>query len=132
MPSVFDIRIPYADLLQMRRLTEEPGSVTASIVIRDELMNSWGVAHGGVVMSLLDMTLGMSAKSLDPESIGAATIELKVNFIAAAAGEISARGRAMRQGRSLVFAEGEVTSAAGAVLAKASGTFKLRYPPAPG
>lgn len=131
MPSVFDIRIPYADLLDMRRITESPGSCTATLVIRDELMNSWGVAHGGAVMSLLDMTMGMSAKSLDPESIGAATIELKVNFIAAATGEIVARGQAMRQGRSLVFVEGEVRNAAGDVLAKGTGTFKLRYPAAP-
>lgn len=66
MPSVFDLRIPYAELLGMRRLTEEPGRVTAALEVRPELTNSWGAAHGGAIMSLLDMTMGMSAKSLDP------------------------------------------------------------------
>ena len=127
MPSVFDIRIPYADLLRIRRLSEAPGSCTAAVDIRPELTNSWGVAHGGAIMSLLDMTMGMSAKTLDPEAIGATTVELKTNFLAAASGEITATGQAHRAGRSLVFVEGEVRDAGGTLLAKASGTFKLRH-----
>ena len=39
-----------------------------------------------------------------------------------------AAGRAQRAGRSLIYAEGEVVDAQGAVLAKASGTFKLIHP----
>ncbi|MBI1397272.1 MAG: hotdog fold thioesterase [Betaproteobacteria bacterium] len=128
MPSALEISIPFADLLDMRRLSESPGTCTAELVIRPELTNSWGVAHGGAVASLLDMTLGMSAKTLDPDAIGSATIEFKVNFIAAATGRIRAEARATRAGRSLVFAEGEVRSESGELLAKATGTFKLRYP----
>lgn len=127
MPSVFDLVIPYAELLGLRRLTETPGACTVGLTVAPHTMNSWGVAHGGAVMSLLDMAMGMSAKSLDPEAIGATTIELKVNFLAVATGEIVAQGQARRQGRSLVFVEGEVRDAAGAVLAKATGTFKLRH-----
>ena len=127
MPSVFDLTIPYAELLGMQRLSEEPGRVTSSVDIRPELMNSWGVAHGGAIMSLLDMTMGMSAKSLDPEAIGATTVELKVNFLAAATGEIRAAGQATRAGRSMVFVEGEVRDATGTLLAKGTGTFKLRH-----
>jgi uncharacterized protein (TIGR00369 family) len=128
MASVFDLKIPYADLLGMRRLTEAPGNCTASMVVRPELMNSWGVAHGGAVMSLLDLTLGMSAKSLDDAAIGATTVELKVNFLATVTGEVVAEGHAQRAGRSLVFVEGEIRGQDGAILAKATGTFKLRYP----
>ena len=132
MPSVFDLRIPYAELLGMRRLTEEPGRVTAALDVRPEVTNSWGVAHGGAIMSLLDMTMGMSAKSLDPEAIGATTVELKVNFLAVATGEIVAAGQAQRAGRSLVFVEGEVRDASGTLLAKGTGTFKLRHTRAAG
>jgi uncharacterized protein (TIGR00369 family) len=98
------------------------------MVVRPELMNSWGVAHGGAVMSLLDLTLGMSAKSLDDAAIGATTVELKVNFLATVTGEVVAEGHAQRAGRSLVFVEGEIRGQDGAILAKATGTFKLRYP----
>lgn len=130
MPSIFEMRIPYAGLLGVQCIAETPGRVITSLVVRPELTNSWGVAHGGALMSLLDMTLGMSAKSLDPDAIGAATVELKVNFLSAASGELVAEGHARRAGRSLVFAEGEVRDAAGEVLAKATGTFKLRHAPA--
>ena len=128
MASVFDLKIPYAELLGLRRLTEAPGNCTVSMNVRPELMNSWGVAHGGAVMSLLDMTLGMSAKSLDDTAIAATTVELKVNFLATVTGEVVAEGQARRAGRSLVFAEGEIRNGSGEVLAKATGTFKLRYP----
>ncbi len=126
----FDITIPYAEHLGIRRISEEPGHVTAGLSISPELMNSWHVAHGGAIMSLLDVTCGMSAKSLDPQANGATTVELKVNFLAAATGEIVAEGHARRAGRSLVFVEAEVRDAAGHVLAKATGTFKLRHPTA--
>lgn len=124
----FDIEIPFAGLLGLRKIAETAGSVTVGLAVRPDLMNSWQVAHGGAVMSLLDATMGMSAKSLDPESNGATTVELKVNFLATATGDLVAQGHAQRAGRSLVFVEGEVRNAAGDLLAKATGTFKLRHP----
>lgn len=127
MPSVAEISIPYRDLLEIRHVSEAPGQCVFELEIRPELMNSWGVAHGGAVMSLLDMTMGMSAKTFDPDAIGAATVELKVNFIAAASGRLRAEGRAVRAGRSLIFVEGEVRDAAGSLIAKGTGTFKLRF-----
>lgn len=124
----FNITIPYADHLGIRCIAEAPGRVTAGLTIGPELTNSWHVAHGGAIMSLLDVTCGMSARSLDPQATGATTVELKVNFLAAATGELVAVGQALRAGRSLVFVEGEVRDATGQLLAKATGTFKLRLP----
>jgi uncharacterized protein (TIGR00369 family) len=126
--SGFDIEIPYAEYIGIRRVAEEPGHVTAALTIQAELQNSWHVAHGGAIMSLLDVTCGMSAKSLDAHANGATTVELKVNFLASASGEVVAQGHARKAGRSLVFVEGEVHDAGGHLLAKATGTFKLRYP----
>jgi acyl-coenzyme A thioesterase PaaI-like protein len=82
-------------------------------------------------MTLLDVALSSAARSLDPDCIGATTVEMKTNFLAAATGPTLAEGFAQRAGRSLIFAEGEVSAPAGTVLAKASGTFKLIYPETP-
>jgi uncharacterized protein (TIGR00369 family) len=92
-------------------------------------MNSWQMAHGGVIMSMLDIAMAMSAKTLDDASSDAATVELKTNFLKAATGRITARARAQRAGRSLVFVEGEMRNEPQELLARATGTFKLRYPP---
>ena len=104
------------------------GDVGLELELTDDHMNSWQMAHGGVIMSMLDIVMGMSAKTLDDASSGASTVELKTNFLKVAAGRITARGFAQRAGRSLVFVEGELRNEPQDLLARATGTFKLRYP----
>lgn len=122
-----DIFIPFAEKLGVRALHQRDGEAVLELLLRDDHMNSWQMAHGGVVMTVLDIVMGMSAKSLDHASTGAATIELKVNFIKPATGRIVGRGVAQRQGRSLVFVEGDLRNDEDELLARATGTFKLRY-----
>ena len=124
----FDAHIPFAEQLGVRVGYKRIGDVGLELTLVEAHMNSWQVAHGGVVVSVLDIAMGMSAKSLDEASIGATTVELKTNFIKAATGRVVARGLAQRAGRSLVFAEGELRNDAQELLARATGTFKLRYP----
>ena len=126
--SGLDMVVPYAEQLGVRAGHKREGDVGLHLDLRQEHLNSWQVAHGGVVMSVLDIVMGLSAKSLDEASVGATTVELKTNFIKAATGRITARGRAQRAGRSLVFAEGELHNDARELVARATGTFKLRYP----
>jgi acyl-CoA thioesterase len=127
-PSGIDIYIPFAEKLGVRVVHQRVGDVGLELRLMEDHMNSWQVAHGGVVMSVLDIVMGMSAKTLDEASSGAVTVELKTNFIKAATGRIVARGIAHRAGRSLVFAEADLHNEAQDLLARATGTFKLRYP----
>ena len=124
----FDIDIPFVHLLGIELLEKADGRARIAFTPAREHLNSWKSIHGGVVMSLLDTALSTASRALDPSCIGCATVEMKTNFIAAASGPVFAAGRAQRAGRSLIYAEGEVADAQGAVLAKASGTFKLIHP----
>lgn len=124
----FDIHVPFVEHLGMRITDKQPGRVRLRLEPRPELENSWGSLHGGVLMTLLDVALASAGRSLDEACNGALTVEMKVNFIAAASGAVLGEGRAQRAGRSLIFAEGELTGADGTLLAKATGTFKLLYP----
>jgi acyl-CoA thioesterase len=126
--SGIDAYIPFAEKLGVRLVHRRVGDVGLELALQEEHMNSWQMAHGGVVMSMLDIVMGLSAKTLDEASIGAATVELKTNFIKAATGRIVARGLAQRAGRSLIFVEGELRNDDQELLARATGTFKLRYP----
>ncbi len=126
--SGLDMFIPFAEKLGVRLLHRRSGDVGLELVLLEEHMNSWQMAHGGVIMSVLDIAMGMSAKTLDENSTGAATVELKTNFLRAATGKIVARAFGQRAGRSLVFVEGELRNEADDLLARATGTFKLRYP----
>ena len=123
-----DIYVPYAEDLGIHTLHLEQGSVCIALELREEHMNSWEVAHGGVIMGLLDIAMGMSAKSLEPTSSGATTVEMKTNFLKAAIGRVIAEGFAQRAGRSLVYVEAELRNEEEELLAKATGTFKLRFP----
>ena len=124
----FDIHVPFLEHLGIRITEKGDGVVRLRLEPRPEFENSWGSVHGGVLMTMLDVALASAGRSLDARCNGALTVEMKVNFIAAASGPVLAEGRAQRAGRSLIFSEGELTSEDGTLLAKATGTFKLLYP----
>lgn len=126
--SGLDMYIPFAERLGVRLVHRDVGDVRLELDLNDDHMNSWQMAHGGVIMSMLDIAMAMSAKTLDEASSDAATVELKTNFLKAATGRITARALAQRAGRSLVFVEGEMRNEPQELLARATGTFKLRYP----
>ena len=126
--SGLDMYIPFAEKLGVRIVHRNIGDVGLELDLIDDHMNSWQMAHGGVIMSMLDIVMGMSAKTLDDASSGATTIELKTNFLKAATGRVTARALAQRAGRSLVYVEGELRNEPQDLLARATGTFKLRYP----
>ena len=124
----FNIHVPFVEHLGVQILQRGDGVVRLRLDPRPELENSWGSVHGGVLMTLLDVALASAGRSLDESCNGALTVEMKVNFIAAAQGAVLGEGRAQRAGRSLIFSEGELRSEDGTLLAKATGTFKLLYP----
>jgi uncharacterized protein (TIGR00369 family) len=130
--SDFDVLIPFLEHLDLRLLEIGGGRARVGFDPKPEHLNSWKAIHGGGVMTVLDAALSSASRSLDEACIGATTVELKVNFIAAARGPVIAEGRAQRAGRSLLFAEGELFDREGTMLAKATGTFKLVYPQARG
>ena len=111
------------------RLDEaEKGRIAFSLDLRPEHCNSIGVAHGGMVLTLLDVVLSGAARSYQPDFTRAATLDLSTNFISPGRGRLTARARVLRGGRSIVFCEGEIVDASGNLVAKAIGSFKYDSP----
>jgi uncharacterized protein (TIGR00369 family) len=120
-------RIPFIQHLNIK--TEELGEGTArlSLPIEPHLTNSLGTAHGGVIMSLLDVTLCTAARTLHPDSIGVITIDLSTSFIGGGNGKtLIAEARVLRDGRTMSFVEGEARNADGSLVAKAIATVRVR------
>jgi len=124
--TFFGRRIPFLDLLGARAEGRENGKAVVSLQVREELLNSWHFAHGGVVVTLLDVCMGSAAVTVDPEAAGIVTAALSVSFLRSASGALRAEGRVLRGGASIVHCEGEVTDADGELVAKALGTFRLK------
>jgi uncharacterized protein (TIGR00369 family) len=120
-------KIPFVSHLKI--LTEElgEGSARLSLPVETHLKNSLGTVHGGVIMSLLDVALCTAARTLHPESIGVITIDLSTSFIGGGTGaKLFAEARVLRDGRSMIFVEGEAKNDDGSLVAKAIGTVRVR------
>ena len=122
--------IPFARMLGFELLRFADGEAAVAAELREELSNSWGVAHGGMMMTLLDVCMAHAARAPltgapPAEDRGAVTIEMKTSFLKPGLGRLVARGSVLRRSPSLLFCEGRIVDAEGELVAHATGTFKL-------
>jgi uncharacterized protein (TIGR00369 family) len=121
-------KIPFSQHLGIKVDALEKGVARLSMAIRPEFMTSWGTAHGGSILALLDITLSMTARTLYDPPRSIMTIDLSTQFIGTATGILRAEGHVMKAGNTTIFCEGEARSEAGELVAKAIGTFRARNP----
>ncbi|HEU4384637.1 MAG TPA: PaaI family thioesterase [Anaeromyxobacteraceae bacterium] len=126
MPDFFGFQSPFLDTCGIRAVSREPGRVVGEVTLGPGHLNSFGLGHGGVAMTLLDTVLGAAARFADPATATVMTVDLHVTFIGPARGRIVAEGRVLHQAGGLVFCEGEARTEDGELVAKAVGTFKAR------
>jgi uncharacterized protein (TIGR00369 family) len=122
----FGLKVPFLDHVGVKAELNAEGHAVVSVELRPELMNSFNVAHGGVIMTLLDVAMAMAARTSSNHQGGAMTVDMSLNFLRPASGRVVAQGRVLRGGRSLIFCEGEAHDASGQLVAKSLGTFMLR------
>jgi uncharacterized protein (TIGR00369 family) len=124
----FPVQIPFVQSLGFDLIRFEGGEAEIELALRDELCNSWGVAHGGVVMTLLDVVMAHAARSTGQPGItdhrGVVTIEMKTSFMRPGLGRMRARGKLLQRTVSMAFCEGSVFDGEGQLAAHATGTFK--------
>ena len=120
-------RIPFIQHLKIQTDELGKGSARLSVLIGKELTNSLGTAHGGVIMSLLDVAVCTAARTLHPDSIGVITIDLSTSFIGgASSARLVADARVLKDGRSMSFVEAEAKNEDGSLVAKAIATVRVR------
>ena len=130
MGIAFARQIPFIELLGAELLRFDDGESVVGLTLRDELENSWHVAHGGVVMTLLDVAMAHATRSPrkagePPDPRGVVTIEMKTTFMRPAQGRVVCTGRLLHRSAALAFCEGILENADGERLAHATGTFKF-------
>jgi uncharacterized protein (TIGR00369 family) len=102
------------------------GGAEVRIEVTEQALNSLGVAHGGVICSLVDHAIGAAVAFALGRGRRAVTVELKVNFLAATtSGTLIAKGRLIREGKHLVVGEADVTDPDGRMIAKGLGTWMI-------
>lgn len=121
-------QVPFADHIGLRVLQMGGGQATLKVAMLPELLNTWKVAHGGVTMTLLDVTMAHAARSLnmvgDDKGPGVVTIEMKTSFMRPGEGDLTCEARVLHRSTTMAYTEGSVYTAAGQLCAHATGTFK--------
>ena len=117
---------PFDALLGIEAIRATDGEAEFRLELDASHCNRRGVAHGGVVAALLDVSLGAAVVSTTTPEEWCGTLELSVQFRDPARhGPLTGRGRVERRGRRVAFAAGEVVDARGAVVAAAHGVWTI-------
>ena len=124
----FPVYIPFVEMLGLEFVACDAGASELALTLRDELCNSWSVAHGGVTMTLLDVAMAHAARSPNQPghdtSPSVVTIEMKTSFMRPGLGRIVGKGRLLQRTASMAFCEGSVFDESGELIAHATGTFR--------
>jgi uncharacterized protein (TIGR00369 family) len=128
-PSLaFAAEIPFVDLLGFQLVRFDGGHARVDCELRAELTNSYGVAHGGLSMTLLDVAMAHAARSPDQPGgevrQGVVTVEMKTTFMRPGEGRLSTQASVLHRSATMSFCEGRVMDAQGRLVAHATGTFK--------
>lgn len=78
----FEDRTGLGAFLGINVLDVGPGTMRCTLAVRDELLNPFGMLHGGVVTALIDHILGAVCYPVIPRGTWSATTEFKVNLLA--------------------------------------------------
>ena len=126
--TAFRLDIPFVKDLGIEFVSADNGRAVLALDLTPRHLNSWSVAHGGVLMTLLDVAMAVAGRSLDPAAGGGVTVEMKTSFLqpANAATRLIASAHAFHRTNSMAFCEGEVRDSDGRLIAKAMGTFKYQ------
>jgi uncharacterized protein (TIGR00369 family) len=121
--NYFGVEIPFARHCGIIPVSHEPGHTRLEIDLADFHRNNLGTAHGGAILTLLDISLGSAARTYAGSPV--MTINMQVAFLSPGRGKLIGEGHVLRPGRSLIFCEGEIRTEGGDLVAKASGLFKV-------
>ena len=112
------LRGTFAGVLGMKFTYLAPERVEATLKVRPDLKQPWGIVHGGAVMTLADTVAGAGAYMNLGQDQETVTVELKINLIGAVReGTIRAEALPLHRGRSTSIWEARITDDAGRLVA---------------
>ena len=124
--TAFRLNVPFIKELGVEFISAGDGRSVVALNLEPWHLNSWSVAHGGVLMSLLDVAMAVAGRSLNANAGGGVTVEMKTSFLqpAKAGSRLIVSGYAFHRSTTMAFCEGEARDANDRLIAKAMGTFK--------
>lgn len=124
----FPINIPFARHLGFKLMHMQDGRAELAFTPAEEHCNSFQMAHGGAVMTMLDIAMSLAARSLQEadrvHTTGAVTVEMKSSFMRPGEGPLRCAAEVLHRTATLAFCEARVLMDNGHLVAHGTGTFK--------
>lgn len=128
-PDEFIHESPFAKLLDMRVTDPEDGTSTVVMPINANHLQLAGRVQGGILVALADYSMFRAIRPLLKPGEGTTTIELKINFLAAAEnGELTATCKIISTENNLMVGEMEVRDQDSKLIAQGLGTYIVLQP----
>ena len=103
-----------------------PGVVEIEFEAGSQHLNLQGLVHGGILATLADTAMGLAVRTALEPGRRHVTVQLGIEFLSPGrTGTIAARGRTVKIGTQLGFAEADVMNADGRLLARAHSTLSV-------
>ena len=118
---------PYFKLISMRVCEIGVGFSRFDIDLGQRHLQPFGLVHGGVFASIIDSAASWALfYSIEDHDAGMTSVDLKLNYLApAVSGKMIAKGRQIKIGNTLGYAEAEVTDENGKILAHGTSTVMI-------
>ena len=115
----------FSELIGCRVQSVQDGIAQVALSLEPQLRNRGGKLHGGVLFSLVDISMGLACSSAHGFDQQSATIECKINYIRAVSeGEVLCIAKVIHPGRRTLVVEADVLQG-DKLVAKAQGTFAV-------
>ena len=117
-------RVPFMQLLGVRREFSQGGRARLVVDARPELENVIHAMHGGVVATLVDVVMASAAVSKIDFARTAVTLNLNTSYLQPGRGRLTADGEVLDTRDDVVQCQAIVTDESGHVVARAAGSFR--------
>ena len=115
----------FSELIGCRVQSVQDGIAQVALSLEPQLRNRGGKLHGGVLFSLVDISMGLACSSVHGFDQQSVTIECKINYIRAVSeGEVLCIAKVIHPGRRTLVVEADVLQG-NKLVAKAQGTFAV-------
>src|SRR3970040_1318873 len=116
---------PFGESIGLEFTKFENGYSQCQLDVEQNLLNPYGVVHGGVICSLADTAMGGALYSCMSENERCVTVEMKVAYFhSVTSGTVNCTATVVHKSRRLGFVGAEIKSG-DRVVATASGTFSI-------
>jgi uncharacterized protein (TIGR00369 family) len=117
---------PYFTLISMEITNLDWGECRLEVVVQEKHLQPFGTVHGGVFSSLVDAAAYWAVYPQVDEDMGLTTAELKLNYLGPAyKGYMIAKGKSIKDGKTLCLAEASIENEAGKLLAHGTATMMI-------